>query len=67
METDQAEQIVALLNQPINVLKMQEAEETDALMTSKRHNRNPFPLDNQDIQTTIVMVEKKDTFYFRRI
>ena len=28
---------------------------------SKRDNRSPFPLDNQDIQTTIVMAEKKDT------
>ena len=60
METDQAEQLDTLLNQSTKVLnKNQEAEETDALMTSKRDNRSLSLLYNQDTQTATVMAKRR--------
>ena len=56
MVPTQEEQLDALLNQSTKVLnKIQEAEETDALMTLRRDNRSSSFLDHQDIKTTIVM------------
>ena len=47
METDQAEQLDALLNKFTKVLnRNQEAEEIDASTTSKRDNRPPSPIYN---------------------
>ena len=45
----------------MNILnKSQEAEETDALTTSKRGNRSPSPLDSQDTLTATVMAYMKN-------
>ena len=47
-------------NQSVQTLnKNQEAKETDASTASERDNGSPSPLDNTDIQTAIVMDEKK--------
>ena len=49
METDQAKQLDALLNQSVKVLnKNCDTEEIDASTTSKWDNRSPSPFDNQD-------------------
>ena len=49
METDQAEQLDAPLDQSTKTLnKNQEAEEIDTLMTSKGDNRPPSLFNNQD-------------------
>ena len=61
METDQAEQLDALLNQSTKVLnKNHDTEETDASLTSKQVNRSPSAFDNKDTQTEIIMAEKRD-------
>ena len=59
METDQEEQLDALLNQSTKVLNNNcETEETDVSSISKRENRFSSPSDNQDTQTEIVIVDK---------
>ena len=61
MKPHHAEQLDAILKLSVQVFnKYQEVGQTDALITSYRDNKSP-PLDKQDIQTTIVMAEKKDT------
>ena len=58
VETDQAEQLFALLNQSAKVLnKNQETEETDALTIFRKDNMSTSPLHSQDTQATIVMAE----------
>ena len=59
METDHAEQLDDLLNQPIK--QKSKAEETDASTMSEKDKRSPSPLDNQDNLTAFVMDAKKDT------
>ena len=49
METDQAEQLDALLNHSARILnKNQEPEESDVPTRAKRDNMSPSHLDNQD-------------------
>ena len=62
METDQAEQLLALLSQSANVLNVNgDTEEMDASTTSKQDNRSLSPFDSKDTQTEIIMAKKKDT------
>ena len=62
METDLAEWLDVLLNQSTKVLnKNCYTEETDTSTTLKRDNRSLSPVENQDTQTEIVMVEIRDT------
>ena len=50
METNQAEQLNAFLNQSAKVLnKNKEAEETDASTILKRNKRSPSPLDTETL------------------
>ena len=61
METDQTEQLDALLNQSAKSVKNHNTEEMDASTTSQQHNRSPSPFDSKETQVEIVMVEKRDT------
>ena len=61
METDQAEQLDALLNQSTKVLEKNcDTEETDTSTSLKRENRSSTPFHNKDMQIEIVIVEKRD-------
>ena len=62
MESDQAEQLDALINKSAKVLnKNCETEETDVSTTSKRDNMSLSPFGNKDTQREIVMAQKRDT------
>ena len=62
IETDQAEQLKALLNQSTKVLcKNCDTEETDSSTTSKQDNKSLSPFERKNTQTEKIMVKKRDT------
>ena len=46
---------------PLNLSAKSEIEIKKQKRLMLQHNRSPFPLGNQDTQTTIVMAKKNDT------